>query len=121
MFKRLTLAGFAASVLFAGATFATPATAESVAWGVTVGGPGFAVSAGQPGYGGWGGPYYSAVAPVPYAAVTVGAPVVYPYPAPWVAAAARPYYYYPRFPYAYARAWHGAVPVHYAHGYYRGH
>ena len=39
--------------LAAGVAFAPGASANNVAWGVSVGGPGFAVSAGQPGY--WGG------------------------------------------------------------------
>jgi hypothetical protein len=118
MFKRFALAGFAATILVAAATLATSAAAGNVAWGVTVGGPGFALSAAQPAYGGWGGPYYRAVAPAPYAGLTVGAPVVYPYIAPYVAAVARPYYY-PRFhPYSYPRAWHGPASVHYARGHY---
>lgn len=115
MVKRFVLGAIAAAVLAAGAAFATPAIAGNVAWGVTVGGPGFAVSAGQPAYGAWGAPYYRPVAPVPYA---VAPPVVYPYAAP-IVAVARPYFY-PRFrPYVYGRAWHG--PVHYAHGYYGNH
>lgn len=96
----------------AGATAMLPATASAggnVAWSVSVGGPGFAVSAGQPAY--YGGPYrpyyrpahygpyrgpYYRPAPVVYtpyyprviapAPVVVAPPVVYtqPYFAPVV-------------------------------------
>jgi hypothetical protein len=118
MVKRFAFAGFAAAAVVAAATLATPASAGNIAWGVTLGGPGFAVIAGQPGYGGWGGPYYRPVVPIPFAAVTVGAPVAYPYPAPYVAAVAQRYFY-PRFrPYVYSRGWHGPGPVHYVYGYY---
>ena len=106
MVRRLALAGFAAAALVAGAAFAPPASAGNVAWSVTLGAPGIAVSAGAPAYG-WGAPYYGAVAPVPYA----GAPAVYPYAVPYVGAVVRPYHPHYR-PYVYARPWYGA---HYAH------
>ena len=111
MVKRFAIAGLAAAAFVAAAAVATPAVAGNVAWGVTVGGPGFAVSAGQPAYGGWSGGYYG---PAPYASVAVAPPVVYPYAAPYVGVVARPYYARYR-PYVYARGWHG--PVRYAHGY----
>ena len=55
-----------AALAFAGAFASMPAHADRVAWNVTIGGPGFAVSAGQP----WGG-----FGPVP-----VVRPVVRPWP-----------------------------------------
>lgn len=51
-----TSAAIAVSAVFAAtALFAPHASAGNVAWNVSVGGPGFAVSAGQPAY--WGGGY----------------------------------------------------------------
>ena len=41
----------AAAAAVAGIAYSVPAAAGNVAWNVTVGGPGFAVSAGQPGFG----------------------------------------------------------------------
>lgn len=87
----------AAAALVAGAaSFAPAAAAGNVAWNVTVGGPGFAVSAGQPwGWGGgvwgggfrpgpagcwncgWRGPWVAPVAPLP---IVAPAPVVAPWP-----------------------------------------
>ena len=121
MVRRFALASFAAAALVASAAFAPPASAGNVAWSVTLGAPGVAVSAGAPGYGTWGGPYYRPAAPIPYAAsIAIAPPVAYPY-GPY-AAVVRPYYY-PRYrPYVYGRAWHGAVaPARYAHGYYGTH
>jgi len=112
MVKRFAIAGFAAAAFVAAAVVSTPVTAGNVAWGVTVGVPGLAVSAGQPAYGGWGGGYYG---PAPYAPVAVALPAVYPYAAPYVGVVARPYYYAGYRPYAYVRGWH--APVRYAHGY----
>jgi hypothetical protein len=40
-----------AAVLATGVVASAPATARDVAWNVTVGGPGFAIAAGQPGFG----------------------------------------------------------------------
>jgi hypothetical protein len=121
MVRRFALAGFAAAALVACAAFAPAATAGNVAWSVTLGAPGVAVSAGAPGYGAWGGPYYGPAAPIRYAAsIAIVPPVAYPH-GPYVAVA-RPYLY-PRYrPYVYGHAWHGPVaPVHYAYGYYGGH
>jgi hypothetical protein len=95
------------SGLFAAAAFAPAARAGTVAWGISVGGPGFGVSAGQPGfYGGRGfvhAPYYPVVRPNfrpllrgPVILPPVSyAPMVYPLfaPAP-VVFAPRPFYGY---------------------------
>ena len=108
MVQRLALAGFTTTALVASAAFAPSASAGNVAWSVTLGAPGFAVSAGAPDYG----PYYPPVAPVPYAGAVLAPPVDYPYAVPYVGAVVRPYYYPHYRPYAYARPWYGA---HYAH------
>jgi len=119
MARRFALAGLAATALVACATIAAPAAAGNVAWGVTLGVPGFAVSAGQPAYGAWGGPYYRPVAPIPYA---VAPPVVYPFGVPFVAAVVRPYRYPHYRPNVYRPAWRDAgAPVPYAYGYYGNH
>jgi len=84
---------FGAAALACAAALATlPAHADRVAWNVTIGGPGFALSAGQP----WGG-YVAApvVRPVvaPWAPLVVPAPVLVPRPvfvAPPVVPVARP-------------------------------
>lgn len=96
------------AALFAGSlAFVPAASASNVAWSVSVGGPGYVVSAGQPGY--WGGyrgygvgygypyyrphyrPYYRPVAPVVYSA-----PVLpYAYAAPSAYIAPRPVYVQP--------------------------
>ncbi len=83
MSRRLPALACTAALAFAGAFASMPAHADRVAWNVTIGGPGFAVSAGQP----WGGfgpapvahpvvrPWPRFVAPAP---VVVAAPVVRP-------------------------------------------
>ena len=87
------------STLLAAATALVPsAQAGNVAWGVSVGGPGFRVSAGQPGY--YGGrsyygapyrplarPYYRPYYPATFRAAVVVPPVFYAPPL-----AALPYY-----------------------------
>ena len=111
--RTISTTAIGASLLVAATAFAPAAHAGNVAWSVSVGGPGFAVAAGQPGYGGayYGNRYYGA----PYrpyyrswyrpVAVLPPPPVVLPYyaPAPVVVApAAR--VYAPR-------------PIAWAHGY----
>lgn len=82
------------ALLAASAALAPLAHAGNVAWGVSVGGPGFAVTAGQPGwYGGrvGFGPAWRPFAPVVYRPwlrpAPVGAPWVFAPPAvtPWIA------------------------------------
>jgi hypothetical protein len=114
MNRRLLCASVLGPALFAAAAFAPAASAGNVAWNVSVGGPGFAVTAGQPGYYGghgyYGAPYrpyhrvwYRPLA-VPSPIVVAPAPAAYPYyePAPVVyaprpvAVAPRPIVYAPR-------------------------
>ncbi|MEO8752077.1 MAG: hypothetical protein ABI624_05305 [Casimicrobiaceae bacterium] len=122
-----TLALCSATIVMASA--APAAFAGNVAWGVSVGGPGFSVAAGQPGYYGgrgyYGTPYRPHFRPYvrPYlypafrGPVIVTAPVVYPYgpvaypyyaPAP-VVYAPRPVAYGPRA-FVYANPFY-ATPV----------
>ena len=88
MIRRTATVLTSAAAVCAALAFAPAATAGNVAWNVSVGGPGFAVSAGQPGY--WGvnawrpgvaAPYYR-----PWHRPVVAAPLAYPvpvaYPAP---------------------------------------
>jgi hypothetical protein len=95
---KVLLAALGTAAVGAAAMFSTAASAGgNVAWSVSVGGPGFAVSAGQPYYGAPYRPYYK-----PY--YYRPAPVVYrPY--------YRPYYYAPRPVYY-------APPVVYTQPYY---
>ncbi len=85
MSLRLPALACTAALAFAGAFASLPAHADRVAWNVTIGGPGFAVSAGQP-WGGWGAghivrpavaPWGPFVAPAPFVAPRV-VPVVRP-------------------------------------------
>ena len=71
--RRLPVLAAAATLACAAGFAALPAHADRVAWSVTIGGPGFAVSAGQP----WSG--YVA-APVVRPVVTPWAPIVAPAP-----------------------------------------
>jgi len=103
------------TLLAAASAFVPTAQAGNVSWGVSVGGPGFSVSAGQPGYYGGRGyyraPYFHGVVPAarPYfrasyrAAFVAPPPVAFPYvvPAP-IAYAPRPVFLAPR-PAYYAR------------------
>jgi hypothetical protein len=101
MSRRLVLAAALAVTTAAGIAFAPAATAGNVAWNVSLGGPGYAVTFGQPGWGpgyvgvgvaGCGyncyGGYYAAPAPVYRPPVVYMPPVVYrapvAYPAPVV-------------------------------------
>jgi hypothetical protein len=105
--RSIVLATAFAGALGAGLAFAPDASANSVAWGVSIGGPGFAIAAGQPAY--WGGyrgyrygygyghGYYRPYRPA----------VIYPAP---VYAAPRPVYVVPRPVYV-------APPAYYGYGY----
>lgn len=75
MRRRFSAYACAAAVACAGMLVPLHAHADRVAWNVTIGGPGFAVSAGQP-WGGWGA--VPAFAPVvaPWAPVVAPAPVL---------------------------------------------
>jgi hypothetical protein len=100
--RRTVIVATLAAVLAGSVAFAPTATASNVAWSVSVGGPGFVVSAGQPGY--WNGyrgygagygygyrhyrPWYRPVAPIVYSPY-------YAYAAPRVYAAPRPVYVQP--------------------------
>jgi len=94
--RRIALMTALTAALAVGGAYAPAASANNVAWSVSVGGPGFAVSAGQPYWGGYRGygygyrygyyrPWYRPVAPVVY-------PYGYVAPAP-VYAVPRPVYY----------------------------
>jgi len=88
MLRRITFVTALAAALVGSAAFAPFASANNVAWGVAVGGPGFVVSAGQPGY--WGGYRYGygyhrhwyRPAPVVYPYGYVAPRVVYVAPPP---------------------------------------
>lgn len=69
------------------------AAGSNVAWSVSIGGPGFAVSAGQPVYGRayYGGPYRPYYRPY-YRPVVAAAPVYRPWYAPVAVAAPYPVY-----------------------------
>ena len=83
MFRRILVATAVAGTLVAGLAIAPAASARDVAWSVSIGAPGVAVTAGAPGY--WG-PYYR---PYPY------------YPPYWRSAyVSPPVYYAPRVVYA---------------------
>jgi hypothetical protein len=90
MNRRLLSTVAASGALLAAAAFIPTAQAGNVAWSVSVGGPGFAVSAGQPGY--YGSPYLRPVAR-PYYRPWYGAAVVVP-PVAYV----RPRVIYPYYP-----------------------
>jgi hypothetical protein len=98
--RRIAVITALAAALAGGAAYAPAAAANNVAWSVSVGGPGFAVSAGQPYWGGYRGygygygygyhrPWHRPVVPVayPYGYVAprpvyvVPRPVYYPAPA----------------------------------------
>jgi hypothetical protein len=97
--------------LLAAAAFVPTAQAGNVAWGVSIGLPGFGVVAGQPGYYGgrgyYGGPYRPYYRPWYRAAVVappvayVAPPVAYYAPAPVVYAPRRVVYGPTPLPYVY--------------------
>jgi hypothetical protein len=96
MSRRLAIASTFAAALAAGALFITPtASARSVAWSVSIGAPGFAISAGRPywGYRHYYRPYYSAYA---YPAPVVYGDPYYPYAYPASVVVRAPFYYGPR-------------------------
>ena len=92
--KRIAAVTAVAAALAASMAYAPAASASNVAWNVTIGGPGFAVSAGQPGYwrggygyrvgyGGWYRPWYRPAAPIyvaPRPVYVVPRPVFVPRP-----------------------------------------
>jgi len=96
--RRIAITTALAATLAGGIAFAPGASANNVAWSVSVGGPGFAVSAGQPYWGGYRGyghgyrhgyyrPWHRPVAPIvyPYGYVVprpvyVAPPAYYPAP-----------------------------------------
>ena len=98
---RMLVAALGTAAVGAAALFSTAASAGgNVAWSVSVGAPGFAVSAGQPAY--YGAPYRPYYRPY-----YRPAPVVY-----------RPYYYAPRPVYYAPRPVYYAPPVVYTQPYY---
>jgi len=85
--RRSTLVAAAAALLIGSFALAHRASASNVAWGVTVGGPGFAVSAGQPGFRGgcfncgWNRPWFRPVIAAPiFVPPPVYAPMATPFP-----------------------------------------
>ena len=99
--RRIAFIATLAATLAGGAAFAPVASANNVGWSVSVGGPGFAVSAGQPYWGGYRGYGYGYGHGYGYhrrPAYRPVAPVVYPYgyvaPRP-VYVVPRPVYYGP--------------------------
>lgn len=97
--RRIAITTALAAALAGGIAFAPAASASNVAWSVSVGGPGFSVSAAQPYWGGYRGygygyrygyyrPWHRPVAPVVYPygyvaprpAYVVPRPVYYPAP-----------------------------------------
>jgi hypothetical protein len=134
MNRRIAMSTALCTTLLAAGAFAVPnAQAGNVAWGVSIGGPGFSVAAGQPGYYGGRGyygapyrpvarPYYRPYYAAPYRPVVVAPalayapPVVYPYYAPAPVAYATSRIVIAPRPYAYGyRAFAGA-PMPYAPG-----
>ncbi len=108
--NRRTVATIASCSAFIAATAIAPAAqAGNVSWGVSVGGPGFNVTAGQPGYYGGRGYHGATYFPVarPYFR-----PYVRPYYHPWYRAAVAPPIAYLPPPVAYS--YYAPSPVVYA-------
>ncbi len=106
--RHIALAAALAAIVAGGLAFAPAASANNVGWSVSIGGPGFAVSAGQPywgGYRGYGYGYGYAYRPGYYRPYRPA--VVYPAP---VYVAPRPVYVAPRPVYV-------APPAYYGYGY----
>jgi hypothetical protein len=80
MSRRLPALACTAALACAGAFASLPVHADRVAWNVTIGGPGFAVSAGQPWGGRGAGPVVRPVV-APWAPVVAPVPVFMPGPA----------------------------------------
>ena len=101
MNRRLLAAAVLGPALFAAAVCAPAASAGNVAWSVSVGVPGFAVTAGGPGY--YGVPYrpyyraWSRPVLVPPPALYAIAPVTNPYIGPAPVVVRRPVVHAPRF------------------------
>jgi hypothetical protein len=105
--SKVLVAALGAAAVGAAAMFSPAANAGgNVAWSVSVGGPGFAVTAGQPRWGHYRAPYRPYYRPY-YRSYYRPAPVYRPYYAP------RPVYYAP--PVVYAQPYYPApvVPVPY--------
>jgi hypothetical protein len=93
--RNITAIALCSTLLAATAAFVPTVQAGNVAWGISVGGPGFSVAAGQPGWSGgraWFGPPLRPFAPVVYRPwlrpVPIAAPISFaPMPGvvPWVA------------------------------------
>ncbi len=98
MLRKILLATALVGALGAGLAVAPAASAGNVGWSVSIGGPGYAVSAGAPYWGPYYRPYYPAYSPY-YVPPVYAAPVVY---APY-----RPYYYAPRVVVASRPVYHG--------------
>jgi hypothetical protein len=103
---RIFTAAIGTMLIGAAALFSSAASAgNNVGWSVSIGAPGFAVSAGQPAYGHgyYGAPYRPYYRPY-YRPVVVAPPVVYaPYYAPYRAYVPYRPYYAPRV--VVARPW----------------
>jgi hypothetical protein len=103
---RILTAAIGTTLIGAAALFSTAASAgNNVGWSVSIGAPGFAVSAGQPVYGPryYAAPYRPYYRPY-YRPVVVAPPVVYaPYYAPYRAYVPYRPYYAPRV--VVARPW----------------
>jgi len=93
--RNLTIIALCGTLSVAAAAFVPAAQAGNVAWGVSVGGPGFTLAAGQPGWSGgrvWFGPPLRPWAPVvyrpwvqPWPIAAPGAFAPAPVVVPWVA------------------------------------
>lgn len=77
--RRIAITTALAAALAVGIAFAPAASANNVAWSVSVGGPGFSVSAGQPYWGGYRGYGYGYRYGYYRPWHRLAAPVVYPY------------------------------------------
>ena len=107
----------AVAIALGGAALSLPATARDVAWSVSVGGPGYAINAGQSGFGpGWRHGHHPVARPVviyPAGYRPVGYRSVVVAPPVWVAP--RPVYYAPRPVYYAPRpVYYAPQPVYYA-------
>lgn len=92
MSRRIPALACAAAIACTGTFASLPAHADRVAWNLTIGGPGFAVSAGQP-WGGWGSGAVVHPVVAPWAPLVAPGPAFMPAPpvfAPRVVPVARP-------------------------------
>jgi hypothetical protein len=108
--SKLLMTAVGTAAIGAAALLSTPASAGgNVGWSVSVGGPGFAVTAGQPGSRYYGAPYRPYYKPHYYRPAPVYRPYYRPYYAP------RPVYYAPPVVYTQPYSYYPApvVPVPY--------